>query len=182
MTECQGANEGPDEPVPVNDVEVHKTMKEIIRHHIEYGCNRNDKNEFSAPKEVLVRCKAGSEPQYQYTRPSKCNLCEETGMTKEYGCAYFKDDNSQHISAQAADDWDTCTELCMGDPTCESVFWEEDITTCTLVMASVDTGDKTCSHAGVIGGRKCHAERECEPLVCDMCPEHGFTFNEGWSC
>ena len=157
-------------------------MTEIIRHHVEYGCKRMDKIEFVAPKEVLVRCQAGCEPQYKYTRPSKCNMCEETGMTKEYGCAYFKDDNSQHISAQAADDWDTCTELCMGDPTCESVFWEEDITTCTLVMASVDTEDKTCSHAGVIGGRKCHAERECEPLVCDMCPEHGFTFNEGPSC
>ena len=138
-----------------------------------------DKIEFVAPKEVLVRCQAGCEPQYKYTRPSKCNMCEETGMTKEYGCAYFKDDNGKHIGAQEAADWNTCTELCMGDPTCESVFWEEAITTCTLVQESVDTGDKTCSHDGVIGGRKCHAERECEPLVCDMCAEHGFTFNEG---
>ena len=31
-------------------------------------------------------------------------MCEETGMTKDHGCAYFKDDNGKHISAQAADD------------------------------------------------------------------------------
>ena len=23
------------------------------------------------------------------------------------------------------------------------------------------------------------SERECEPLYCDMCPEHGYTFHEG---
>ena len=103
-------------------------------------------------------------------------MCEETGMTKDHGCAYFKDDNGKHISAQAADDRDTCTELCMGDPTCESAFWEEDITTCTLVTESVDTADKSCSHTGVIGDQKCHAEKECKPLVCDMCPEHEIHF------
>ena len=99
MTECQGAYESADEPAPVLDDKVHKTMTEIIRHHVEYGCNRMDKIEFISPRETLLRCKAGSEPQYQYTRPSKCNMCEETGMTKEYGCAYFKDDNGKHISA-----------------------------------------------------------------------------------
>ena len=180
MTECQGANEGPDEPVPVNDDEVHETMTEIIRHHIEYGCNRNDKIEFSAPKEVLVRCKAGSEPQYQYTRPSKCNMCEETGMTKEYGCAYFKNIGGSHIDAYDAANWNLCAAGCMHNALCESAFWEEDTRICFLVGdQSIDTADKTCNHAGIIGGRKCHAERECVPLVCDMCAAHGFTLNEG---
>ena len=67
----------------------------------------------------------------------------------------------------------------MGDPACESAYWEEGTTTCNLIDVSTDTADKTCSHDGIIGGRKCHDERECEPLVCDMCAEHGFTFNEG---
>ena len=46
-------------------------MREIIRHHVEYGCKRMDKIEFTAPKEVLIRCEAGCEPTYKYTRPSK---------------------------------------------------------------------------------------------------------------
>ena len=179
MTECQGANEGPDEPVPVNDDEVHETMTEIIRHHIEYGCNRNDKIEFSAPKEVLVRCKAGSEPQYQYSRPSKCNMCEETGMTKEYGCAYFINNGNQQIAVLPADNWEDCSYSCMLEPACESASWHEGLKTCILLEQSFDTADKDCNNPGVIGGRKCHAERECAPLVCDKCAEHGFTFNEG---
>ena len=46
-------------------------MREIIRHHVEYGCKRMDKIEFTAPKEVLIRCESGCEPTYKYTRPSK---------------------------------------------------------------------------------------------------------------
>ena len=181
FSECQGGNEGADEPIPVDDDEVNKTIWAILDHHILYGCNRlMDKIEFVAPKELFVRCKAGSEPQYQYNRPSKCYMCEETGMTKEYGCAYFKDDHANHIDAYEAANWDLCTAGCMQHAFCESAFWEEDTRVCTLSGdQSVDTADKTCSHTGVIGGRKCHAERECEPLVCDMCAAHGFTLNEG---
>ena len=47
------------------------------------------------------------------------------------------------------------------------------------MRASTSTADKTCSIDNVIGGRKCATERECEPLVCDYCAEHGYTFNEG---
>ena len=57
-------------------------MREIIRHHVEYGCKRPDKIEFTAPHDNWIRCGAGCEPQYKYTAPSRCNLCEETGMTK----------------------------------------------------------------------------------------------------
>ena len=96
-------------------------MEEIIRHHVEYGCKRPDRIEFTAPYDNWIRCSAGCEPQYKYTRPSRCNLCEETGMTKagshiqncerlirqksidliggepfqEYECAFFFDQNVQ---------------------------------------------------------------------------------------
>ena len=49
-------------------------MREIIRHHVEYGCKRMDKIEFTAPKEVLIRCESGCEPTYKYTRPSKVSF------------------------------------------------------------------------------------------------------------
>ena len=88
---CQAPNTGAAEPDPAFDVVTDFTMKEIIRHHVEYGCKRMDKIEFTAPKEVLIRCQEGCEPQYRYTRPSKCNLCEETGMTKEPQCNYYFD-------------------------------------------------------------------------------------------
>ena len=68
---CQAPNEGGSEPAPIVDEAVDRTMKEIIRHHVEYGCKRMDKIEFQAPKEVLIRCQAGCEPTYKYTRPSK---------------------------------------------------------------------------------------------------------------
>ena len=88
---CQAPNEDASEPAPVSDDVVDRTMKELIRHHVDYGCKRMDMIEFVSPKEVLVRCQPGCAPEYKYTRPSKCNHCEETGMTKEYGCAYFWD-------------------------------------------------------------------------------------------
>ena len=164
-------------------------MKELIRHHVDYGCKRMDMIEFVAPKEVLVRCQPGCAPEYKYTRPSKCNHCEETGMTKEYGCAYFWDqgvpDMAQAIESLEATSWEACTELCMNEPECESAIWDttagEDQGMCDLMRASTSTSDKTCSIENVIGGRKCAKERECEPLVCDYCAEHGYTFNEGCS-
>ena len=164
-------------------------MKELIRHHVDYGCKRMDMIEFVAPKEVLVRCQPGCAPEYKYTRPSKCNHCEETGMTKEYGCAYFWDqgvpDMAQSIESLEATSWEACTELCMNNPECESAIWDttagEDQGMCDLMRASTSTNDKTCSIENVIGGRKCATERECEPLVCDYCAEHGYTFNEGCS-
>ena len=71
---CQAPNEGASEPAPVLNDDVDKTMREIIRHHVEYGCKRMDKIEFTAPKEVLIRCEAGCEPTYKYTRPSKVSF------------------------------------------------------------------------------------------------------------
>ena len=68
---CQAPNEGASEPAPIVNDDVDKTMREIIRHHVEYGCKRMDKIEFTAPKEVLIRCESGCEPTYKYTRPSK---------------------------------------------------------------------------------------------------------------
>ena len=88
---CQAPNTGAAEPEPACEDIIDVTMREIIRHHVEYGCKRMDKIEFTAPKEVLIRCQEGCEPQYRYTRPSKCNLCEETGMTKEPQCNYYFD-------------------------------------------------------------------------------------------
>ena len=75
----------------------------------------------------------------------------------------------------------------MDNADCEIVTWTMadgaapgDDGDCTLFNGSVDTADKTCGLPGdTTGGRKCHAERECQPLQCDMCSEHGYTFNEG---
>lgn len=86
---------------------------------------------------------------------------------------------NQRITSQPATSWDACTELCMNEPLCESAIWDTPLELCDLMMASTSTNDKTCSIDNVIGGRKCATERECEPLVCDYCAEHGYTFNEG---
>ena len=154
---CQAPNEGATEPTPIIDQDVDRTMREIIRHHVEYGCKRMDKIEFTAPKEVLIRCQSGCEPTYKYTRPSKCSTCEENGMTKEYGCVYADEANALLNTAQAAT-FELCTELCMGNTVCESVKWTETITECKMFTSSWDTNDKTCSIADVIGGRKCHRQ------------------------
>ena len=76
-----GADEIAAAPPVVSEV-VDFTMREIIRHHVEYGCKRPDKIEFTAPHDNWIRCSAGCQPQYKYTAPSRCNLCQETGMTK----------------------------------------------------------------------------------------------------
>ena len=155
---CQAPNDGASQPAPIVDDVVDKTMREIIRHHVEYGCKRMDKIEFTAPKEVLIRCQAGCEPTYKYTRPSKCNTCEESGMTKEYGCMYADEVNALLNTVPAAT-FEDCTALCMADTTCESVKWTEAISPmvseCKMFSESVDTNDKTCSIPDVIGGRKC---------------------------
>ena len=90
-------------------------------------------------------------------------MCEESGMTKEYGCAYWHDhadEASALISTGPAETFDVCTALCMGNPLCESVKWTEAISPmvseCKLYSQSWDTSDKTCSIPDVIGGRKCH--------------------------
>ena len=108
-------------------------------------------------------------------------MCEETGMTKEYECAYFINDGSKVIAVLPADNWEDCSYSCMLEPACESASWHEGLKTCVLLEQSTDTADRDCNNPGVIGGRKCHAERECAPLVCEMCDAHGFTLNEGSS-
>ena len=91
---CQAPNTGTDEPAALDDPVVQQTMTELIRHHVEHGCKRADTIEFTSPAEEWVRCGAGCEPKHKYTRPPKCNLCEETGLTKEYECARFFDQSA----------------------------------------------------------------------------------------
>ena len=131
-------------------------MREIIRHHVEYGCKRPDKIEFTAPHDNWIRCSAGCEPQYQYTRPSRCNLCEETGMTKEYECAFFFDQTVQENIDQVigtpavATTWEICTKMCMQNTECESVFWDRTAVAgggdamCTMLKGMLEIGYLTC--------------------------------------
>ena len=98
-------------------------------------------------------------------------------MTKEYGCAYWHDHADEAtalISAGPAETFDVCTALCMANPLCESVKWNEGelipAFQCKLYSQSWDTNDKTCSIPDVIGGRKCH--RQGYPLESDKKSVH----------
>ena len=107
---CQAPNAGQDEPAAVDDPVVQVAMTELIRHHVEYGCKRADTIDFTAPDDSWVRCGAGCEPKHQYTRPSKCNLCEETGFTVEPECVrFFTEPTLEYcIRVTSSEDPDIC--------------------------------------------------------------------------